>query len=285
VSTAFPDARELRGSMTVTTNAEKRRKLHISPAMAAILLLAALAPIAASGCFATGALWAYGRVSEKFPEVREVWVSPDGAACLIYSTVMFRSDLGGDFPSPFSHHWTRIKELDAFERCMMIPADVLASASTEEGTSSLSAGSTAPFVLPKNIRASSYDETFVQAAIQDWHSIPIVRAQSWSEWYDMMTGRAEKREAAKLEASAQRQRLLEEARASGKAFDFAVDQKVEIPLPAQRRVALAIPNRESGFKWWTYPIRVVLTPPALAVDTVYVVVWVPIAAVAFAVAR
>jgi hypothetical protein len=93
---------------------------------------------------------------------------------------------------------------------------------------------------------------------------------------------AKKRKAREPEADAQRQRLVEEARTGGKAIEFAVDGKVEIPLPSRKRVSIAIPDRTSGFEGWTYPVRVVLTPPAVGVDVVYAVMVAPIAAVGLA---
>jgi hypothetical protein len=78
---------------------------------------------------------------------------------------------------------------------MIIPAAALNSASAGEPVFCLPATSGAAFILPRNVRAPGYDERHVQAAIQGWQSVPIVRAQSWSERYDIMRERPEKRKA------------------------------------------------------------------------------------------
>jgi hypothetical protein len=230
-------------------------------------------------------VWIPGKVSEEPVKVMEVWVSQEGAACLIYSTSMWVTPVTSFDPLGHGGGWKRMRDAHGnwavFDRCMLIPATALAACSgSSESVPSLPAAVATQFVLPRNVRTDSYDEAAVRAAIAGWQALPILDGSNDEEENTLRRARQEgmaafvysRREVeGGLSVEAWRLRTHELPPAVSHHLG-PWDRKVEIPT-SSTRVAVVIPARRAGFKWWTYPLRVVATPPAVVADIVILPVY------------
>jgi len=225
-----------------------------------MLAFLAILCVCQSGCFRwTERIWKDTHIHENPSAVNSVHMSAEGDLCVIYtaSSPPPRKDLSRALV--LMHDDLRRLVNDAEERS--VPATLREAL--------------APHVLPSDITEPTFDQSRVSQIISGWREIPVVH-RDLSE--RDQTKSYEERELLW-------EKLQLEARAARTACTNGRGQ-VEIPYSAAGRVLLTLPHRSQP-STWKYVSRILLTPPAVALDiaepavvcTVVVVtspVWVPL---------
>ena len=265
-------------------------------------LLAAVFPVTMGGCFIlTTKVWCDGRVREADePILKEIRVSSQGDICILYEThlEMSRADDDGKF---------RISEWDMAEpvnvpqaggekvgapkscaRCLLIPHEALPAmgpasrllivpreascdsrTTWNRGQDKSSDDPTRPGpwhqlppdsrirVLPPDVRADTYDKKVIEEMTGAWRRINFALVASGTS-------------PLLVAPSFQGIATLQGRQA------VVMAGVIEVPLPDGGWCLVVLPYRDGGATWWSYPIRVALTPPAGAVDLVLGIAVIPV---------
>jgi len=248
-----------------------------------IMLLGFLAIlcICQSGCFYwTQKVWRDGYAEETVrfkpavaPTVR---MSAEGDLCVTYGVrVSRRRGERGEFLRPDWGYSTAV----GASRVLILMRDDLRRLSTitkHQDVPIISAKDLHDRVLPSRVTKLAFDQDRVDRLTAEWREIPVVLFEFLPR-DPTLHGRL---------SNAERKRLLQEARAeartAGKAFvpgnlSFIHHKRTGLEVPDGKggRVLLVLPERHDR-SLWPWARRVLLTPPALALDVVESPLHIPI---------
>jgi len=233
-----------------------------------LLAFMAVLCITQSGCcfFFTRTVWGERYTKECPGPVRSVRVSPDGDLCVTYAAYLNRRTLCPGAPFlPRWHNWNS----DEADRAIILMHDDLRrlSAGAQGRTPIPWISAPREYVLPTRVTKLVFDKKRVTRLTATWRELSILRLDIPPD-ADAPTRR---------DAVAQRKKLRDEARKIGAVFESHDDARgpgrmrsrttLEVPDGAGGRIVLELPTRDPS-NWPTYPRRVLLTPPALALDIV-----------------
>lgn len=243
----------------------------------------ALLFLATSGCM-TRKVWSDGKIREQWPRFESVRVSPTSEICILYEVIQEKSH----------RPWGGIQVLDvqptwkpvigrSYRRCLLIPAEAVATLPRHEADADKQAvpPNLQQCVLPRNVRQRAPDRRAIESTAE-WTVVPMIcemtafgndpkyRNRPWNE-----------AKALANEFNRQQQELVMTARQEGKATWQRSVGHWEIPIPNGERVLVDLPMRAAGFAGWSYPLRVTLTPLALAGDIITAPLQLGYCAIAF----
>jgi len=200
--------------------------------------------LATSACTFTRKVWTDGRIHEYPESLQSVRISNEGHLCLIYTVTAKRevSELnwGDIFEFKTSKH--QLDYRGAFRRVLLLTPREVAEYLGARALRTLS-GKLEDHVRPRSLSKPTFDGHQVADLTREWRQVNFVV----------------------VEGGPQGKLQMEEARAAGEAAAFG--RFVEIPRIEGRRILIELPGR-SGLSTWSYPVRVLLTPPALVADAV-----------------
>jgi len=212
-----------------------RRALYTS-----ILLSAMFVP----GCF-TPTVWNWGKAKEVPVKINSVLVSDDGAIYVLYSAAAYRTAFSLTCPVQMDEQWHHALDKDgnrAFaKRYLLVPKDFLASLEADQTSQQGVVRALPEWVHPRNVRAWHYDEKYFVG-------------RRWVEPY-----------ASEMKTITDRTR--DESADPFRPFG------IEVQTQYDKDIVILLPRRKAGPSAWTYPIRIMATPVALAVDTICVPLW------------
>jgi hypothetical protein len=227
---------------------------------AAVLFLVSLLPLAGPlGCCTT-AVWDYGRMKPHGFQLQKVLVSQTGDVCVICSLEQ-RHRVGVQTE----------ETVGGFERCVLLSHEEvnrLAKPRLASAYPVIDADDIRRRIRPGVPSALSFDEDALAQKTEGWKELPVANISLESlekdigpEPIDTWNRRewTEKRQQMAKD-------LVDKARNSGAALKPFGEDVVEVPW-FQKRIALqmAFP---SGVSPWSYPLRIILTPPAALIDVV-----------------
>jgi hypothetical protein len=230
-----------------------------------LLSFMAILCICQSGCFRwTQAVWEVGETWEEVQSVSSIRVSAQGDVCVIYNVSHSRRRLA----------WNRILRstnppvggvsCDARRAIMVMAEDVQRPAVRKADPDAPITLSEAPprLTLPSRVRKLTLDEDRVERRTAGWRKIPVVHFKFDRSESGSRTGLAK--------GEIRKKKMLAEARATGAAFmpenaSAGHNYHVEVPDGRGGRMVIPLPVR-NGINPWRYPLRILLTPPAVALD-------------------
>ena len=223
-----------------------------------VLILLVLPVIGSLGC-CTAAVWDYGYISAGSYQLKRVLVSPQGDVCVI-------CDVAQERRAGFKV----VERAGEFKRCLFLTSgEIRLLAQSRPGYRYPVAGAeeVKKRIQPGDPAMRSFDERGVAERTKGWKEIAVAdislgacKEKLGAEPVDTMGRRdwVEKRDAL-LKG------LLEEARKSEAAAKLFGEDLIELPCGSEGRIGLemAFPG---GRSLWSYPIRMILTPPAVVAD-------------------
>lgn len=229
-----------------------------------VLILLLLPVIGSLGC-CTAAVWDYGYISASSYQLERVLVSPQGDVCVI-------CDVAQERRAGFKV----IERVGEFQRCLFLTSGeirLLAQSRPGYPYPVVGAEEVKKRIQPGDPAIRRFDERGVADRTKGWKEIAVAdisleacEEKLGPEPVDTMGRRdwVEKRDAL-LKG------LLEEARKSEAAARLFGEDLVELPYGSEGRIGLemAFPG---GRSLWSYPIRVILTAPAVVADVAVTVV-------------
>jgi hypothetical protein len=248
---------------------------------ALLLAFMAILCICQSGCFRwTTAAWRIEGVGERNHVVSGVRVSPEGDLCVIYESCLARARF--DWSRTFSI-WEYPLARDPYHasRAVILTAeDVQRMTARNEGHVGGIPFHAIPkdCILPSKAWKLTLDQDRLDRETAGWREVPLIL-------FRRRNPEAGQNLRAHIAAEDARKKKMEaEARAIGAALQstvFDCDQRLsgrkdacpfmgpsvhlELPDGKDGRMLIRLPRR-SGVNPWGRPIRILLTPPALAAD-------------------
>jgi hypothetical protein len=238
-----------------------------------LLVLMAILCICQSGCFRwTTAVWEAGDVSEENYIVSSVRMSPEGDLCVIYEAGHSRKHFD------WSQVCTFFDALVGSDYRRASRAIILTAEDLQRLTARRAAWD-APFmrsavpedrVLPPKAWKLTFDQDRVDRETAGWREVPVIlfwtgSRRSGQDWRAHIA-----------EDQTRKRKMWAEARDTKAAFQPNVaGHELEIPDGEDGRMLIELPIRR-GCNPWNYPVRILLTPPALAADLVEGVVKAPL---------
>ena len=250
------------------------RKYLLLGRMARVFLLLLLChPI--HGCALTLKVWNDGLVRESLHQVAAVRVSPGGDIGLLYRASIWRTKLFWLLPLDKNVYFP-----DCSLRWLILARqDICDFRQRELGSDYLvvPSGTCDTRVRPGDPTVFTWDYAVYCRTTREWKGFPVlnIEDEAWravprlpddlySKAHELRM-RLDEREKRDAEREAYRRSLIAECRNSGRAFQFK--GAVELPYDGDDRIVVVVPKR-TGRSPWSYPLRILLTPPAIAGDVV-----------------
>lgn len=229
-----------------------------------VLILLVLPVIGSLGC-CTAAVWDYGYISASSYQLERVLVSPQGDVCVI-------CDVAQERRAGFKV----TERMGEFQRCLLLTSGeirLLAQSKPGYRYRVVGAEDVKKRMQPGDPAIRRFDERGIADRTKGWKEIAVAdisleafEGKLGPEPIDTL-GRSEWVE----KRDALLKGLLEEARKSEAAARILGEDLVELPSGSEGRIGLemAFPG---GRSLWSYPLRVILTPPAVVADVAVTVV-------------
>ncbi len=218
--------------------------------------------ICQSGCFYwTRKNWHDTHMREAPDSIGSVHVSAEGDLCVIYSAWLHRRGFSrtefGKFPDV-----RHLRGTGKAERAIILTRDDLRRLTSNANSNEIftvSSEALQAYVLPSDITKRTFDQDLVKQLTSGWREAPITRFEPYERDWNLSVDENEAKEQARWE------KMQTEARNVGAACALGKMAWLAVPDSAGDRVILELPYRQRRAPR-NYVVRVLLTPPAAALD-------------------